>query len=63
MGEYSDSDTAGIGPVVLDKEWKKYEIDLSGKDLSYIIGGFALSTNLDVNPDGATFYLDEIRYE
>ncbi len=63
MGEYSDSDTAGIGPVVLEKDWKQYTIDLKGKDLSYIIGGFVWATNLDVNPDGATFYLDEIKYE
>ncbi|MFH1691542.1 MAG: hypothetical protein ABIC68_03090 [Candidatus Omnitrophota bacterium] len=63
MGEYSDSDTGGIGPVILDKEWKQYTIDLQGKDMSYIIGGFAWATNLDVNPDGATFYLDEIKYE
>jgi len=63
MGEYSDSDSAGIGPVVLTKEWKQYTIDLSGKDLSYIIGGFCWSSNLEVNPEGAVFYLDEIRYE
>lgn len=62
-GLYSDSDNAGIGPVVLTKEWKQYEINLRGKDLSYISGGFAWATNLDVNPDGATFYLDDIRYE
>ena len=52
-----------IGPVVLDKEWKQYTIDLKGKDLSYIIGGFAWATNLDVDPDGCVFYLDEIKYE
>ncbi|RKX97420.1 MAG: hypothetical protein DRP55_09025 [Spirochaetes bacterium] len=63
MGEYADSDSAGIGPVILTKEWKKYTIDLRGKDLSYIIGGFCFSTNADVNPEGATFYLDELRYE
>ena len=63
MGRYSDSDTASIGPVVLTQDWKQYTIDLRGKDLGYIIGGFAWSTNIDVNPDGATFYLDEIRYE
>ncbi len=63
MGEFSDSDTGGIGPVILDKSWKQYTIDLQGKDMSYIIGGFAWATNLDVNPDGATFYLDEIKYE
>jgi len=62
-GVYADSDVAGIGPVLLTKEWKQYEIDLRGKDLSYISGGFCWATNLDVNPDGATFYLDDIRYE
>ncbi|MEK6728030.1 MAG: hypothetical protein AABY28_05110 [Candidatus Omnitrophota bacterium] len=63
MGEYSDSDSATIGPVILNKEWKQYTIDLKGKDMSYIIGGFAWSTNIDNNPEGATFYLDEIKYE
>ena len=63
MGEFSDSDAAGIGPVILNKEWTQYTIDLKGKDLSYIIGGFCWATNADVNPEGATFYLDEIKYE
>lgn len=63
MGEYSDSDAAGIGPVILEKEWKQYTIDLKGKDMSYIIGGFAWASNLDVNPDGAVFYLDEVKFE
>jgi len=62
-GEYSDSDSAGIGPVLLTKEWKQYTIDLRGKDLSSIIGGFCWATNVDVNPEGAIFYLDEIKYE
>ncbi len=63
MGEYSDSDTAGIGPVILNKDWTQYTIDLKGKDLSFIIGGFCWATNVDVNPEGAVFYLDEIKYE
>ena len=62
-GEYADSDVAGIGPVVLTTEWQQFTIDLEGKDLSSISGGFCWATNLDVNPDGATFYLDDIRYE
>jgi hypothetical protein len=62
-GMFPDSDTAGIGPVVLTPEWSQYTIDLSGKNLTYVIGGFAWATNLDVNPDGCTFYLDDIRYE
>ena len=62
-GEYADSDVAGIGPVVLTMDWQQFTIDLEGKDLSSISGGFCWATNLDVNPDGATFYLDDIRYE
>jgi hypothetical protein len=63
MGEFSDSDNATIGPVILNKDWTQYSIDLKGKDMSYIIGGFCWSANADNNPEGATFYLDEIRYE
>ncbi|MDP8260124.1 MAG: hypothetical protein P9L96_03875 [Candidatus Gygaella obscura] len=63
MGRYSDSDTAMIGPVVLSNEWKQYSIDLKGKDMSYIMGGFAWATNMDVNPEGAIFYIDEIVFE
>ena len=62
-GEYADSDVAGIGPVVLTMEWQEFTIDLEGKDLSSISGGFCWSTNLDVNPQGCTFYLDDIKYE
>ena len=62
-GDDPDSDVAGIGPVLLTPEWKQYTIDLTGKDLSYIIGGFCFSTNVDVNPEGCVFYLDDIRYE
>ena len=62
-GPYPDSATASIGPLILTPEWKQYAIDLVGKDLSHVIGGFAWSANLDNNPNGCTFYLDEIRYE
>ncbi|NTV29709.1 MAG: hypothetical protein HGA80_06490 [Candidatus Omnitrophica bacterium] len=60
---YPDTDLAFIGPVILTKEWKQYTIDLRGKDLSYISGGFAWTTNSDVNPHHCTFYLDDIHYE
>ena len=63
MGEFSDSDSATIGPVILNKEWTQYTIDLKGKDMSYVIGGFCWSANVDNNPEGATFYLDEIKFE
>jgi hypothetical protein len=62
-GEFSDSDSAGIGPAMLTKDWKQYNIDLTGKDLSHIIGGFCLSANAEDNPDGFVVYLDDIKYE
>ncbi len=62
-GDYPDSDAAVIGPVVLAPEWKQYTIDLRGKDLSYISGGFAWATNVDVNPETCVFYLDDLKFE
>ncbi len=62
-GQFPDSDTAVIGPIILTPEWQQYTIDLRGKDLSSITGGFAWSTNVDVNPEACTFYLDDIQYE
>ena len=62
-GEYADSDVAGIGPVVLTTEWQEFTIDLEGKDLSSISGGFCWATNVDVNPEGCVFYLDDVKYE
>ena len=63
-GDYPDSDSASTTPTQLTKEWKKFEIDLRGKDLSHVIGGFCWATNIDINnPDGIVFYLDDIQYE
>jgi len=62
-GEFSDSDSAGIGPAMLTAEWRRFEIDLEGRDLTHIIGGFCLSANSDDNPNGFVIYLDDIRYE
>jgi len=62
-GNYPDSDTAVIGPIILTDQWKKYMIDLRGKNLSYISGGFSWTTSEDVNPEKCVFYIDEVRYE
>lgn len=62
-GEFGDTDGASIGPVVLTKDWKKYTIDLSGKTLTKIIGGFCWSAARDANPDGFVIYLSEIKFE
>lgn len=54
---------ATTGFITLTSKWKQYTLDLSGKDLSNIKGGFSFIVNRTLNPDGCTFYLDDIRYE
>jgi hypothetical protein len=61
---YYDSITAvSTGVRKLKNDWQQYIIDLTGKDLSLIIGGFVWVTNKDDNPEGCTIYLDDIRFE
>jgi hypothetical protein len=62
-GEHPDTVKAEIGPIVLTKNWREYVIDLTGRDLSYISGGFYWMTDKNSNPDGVIMYLDEIKYE
>lgn len=62
-GEFMDTDSALLTNVKLTKEWKQYVINLEGRDLSRIIGGFCWSAEKKDNPDGIVFYLDGIRYE
>lgn len=49
--------------VTLTSECQEFEISLQSADLTHIIGGFCWVTNWANNPGGATFYLDDIRFE
>ena len=62
-GEFGDTDSAVLGPIDLTKAWKTYTIDLAGKDLSRIIGGFCFSASRDDNPDGFVIFLNDVRFE
>ena len=62
-GTYPDSLSVEMGPVELTDTWKQYTVNLAGKDLSYVSGGFGWVITADLNPEGATFYLDDIKYE
>lgn len=59
--QYYDSAGAGLDSVKLTKHWKKYGINLSGKDLKCIKTGFAWSLAGQGKP--VVFYLDDIHYE
>lgn len=61
--QYPDSDGASSDPITLTKDWKQYTIDLSGKDLSQIAGGFAWVATAKENQSNITFYLANIYYE
>lgn len=62
QGDQPDTGLARIGPVTLTSDWRQYQIDLSDTDLSHIAGGFAWSAGYTNNPEGLTFYLDEIAF-
>lgn len=63
LGAYPDTDKAVLPDIYLPREWTRYEIDLTGLELSYVSSFFGWATGRFNNPDGMVFYLDEIRIE
>lgn len=61
--QFRDSFEISAGKIQLEKEWKQYTLDLEGKNLSSVIGGFCWVAAKSANPNGATFYLDDIGYD
>lgn len=52
-----------LGTITLGSGWQRYEINLSGMDLSNAISLFYWGASDDNNPGGAVFYLDDIQFE
>jgi exo-beta-1,3-glucanase (GH17 family) len=63
-GPYPDSQQPALSTdvITLTNEWSEYTIDLRGRDLSRVIGGFGFVSDGCLNPEPATFYLDDIEY-
>jgi hypothetical protein len=63
--KFNDSFERGLPSrvVALDTTWHQYTIDLRDANLNSVIGAFAWIAKRSDNPDGLTFYLDEIQYE
>jgi len=58
------SNKISTGYVILKKNWSKYKLDLAGRDLSYVLGGFGWVTNAANNKNkDISFFLDDIRYD
>jgi hypothetical protein len=64
MPHPDSSPKVSLGYVTLTPNWKKYTLDLAGKNLGYTLGGFGWVAAADRNPNrDITFYLDEIKYD
>ena len=61
--KYKDSFEVSTGKIILEKKWKQCTIDLEGENLSCVIGGFCWVASKSANPDGLTFYIDDVYYE
>ena len=63
-GPYPDSQQPALSTDVITRtqEWSPYSIDLRGRDLSRVIGGFGFMTDQCLNTEPITFYLDSIHY-
>ena len=64
-GKIADSLTFPVATpwITLTPEWKRYEIDLTGKDLSSLVGGFVWVCDRMHNDEGdVTFDLDDIYF-
>jgi hypothetical protein len=59
--QYRDSVYKTTGKIVLDQEWKEYEIDLRGRDLSSVITAFSWA--LPMQRRRSTFYIDNVRFK
>lgn len=47
----------------LAQVWQKFTIDLTGRPMNYVLGGFGWVADRTNNPGGAVFYLDDIQFE
>lgn len=63
-GRYGDSLQPAVKTPVLtlSRTWQEVTITLTGMDLTHVIGGFGWVANIQDNPSGVTFYLDDIMY-
>lgn len=59
---YPESATVSKITQTLSASWRQYNIPLAGKDLSYVLSGFGWSAAVANNPNGATFFVDDIEF-
>lgn len=60
---YPDSSPVIKRTIVLSRQWTQYRIDLTGRNLRYVLGGFGWAASADDNPAGVVIFLDDIQYQ
>jgi hypothetical protein len=60
---YPDSSPVAKIRVVLGTAWRQYRIDLTGRNLTYVLGGFGWAAAMADNPAGVAFDVDDVEYE
>ncbi len=63
IAPHPDSTPVVKQAFVLTDQWAIYTLDLTSKDLSYVLGGFGWIASDEQNPGGAVFFLDDIDYQ
>lgn len=61
--KHADSFEKTLGTVELKTDWQRFELALGGADTSSVLAAFAWVATRNGNPDGLTFFVDDIRYE
>ena len=61
--KHPETDSILSGSVKLKNEWTQYKLDLTAANLDYISSGFTFIVKQEFNPNGCTFYMDDIRYD
>lgn len=62
-GKNPDSASLATGTLSLTKDWKLYTFNLSSYEMNNVIGGFCVVFTAQGNPQGMTFYIDDILYD
>jgi hypothetical protein len=63
FANFDTSPTISTGAVAVNATWQRHEIDLTGHDLSSIIGGFGIVTKRERDVRPGSLFLDEVEID
>ena len=60
---YDSLPKISTGMIQVGPSWQRHEIDLRGRDLSSVIGGFAVVTNRAAGPEARALFIDDVEID